>query len=295
MMHDEAKPTAFMAKQVEVLGSRMNFIEVGAGHPILFLHGIPTSSYVWRKIIPYLAPLGRCIALDLIGFGASEKPDINYTVFDHIRYVEHFIETLKLNNVTFVMHGWGSVIGFQYAMQHEKNCRGLVFYEAFLRSLNDDDLSLPFQEQLAIFEDQVNLPDTLMFDSGLMDAMMPKPITRQLDEDELDHYQAPFRAEASTKPILNYFKDLIQPDRRAALDSLIHEYTEKLKHSRLPKLMLYSIPGFITTIATVMWAKKSLPNLEVVEIGEELHLGQESYPELMGEVMSAWLQSVEQL
>jgi haloalkane dehalogenase len=264
------------------------------GNPILFLHGVPTSSYVWRKIIPYLAPLGRCIALDLIGFGDSEKPDITYTIFDHIRYVEQFIETLQLKNVTIVMHGWGSIVGFQYAMQHEKNCRGLVFYEAFLRSLNDDDLSLPFQEQLATFEDQIDLPDLLMSDGGFIDAIMPKPITRQLSEDELDHYQAPFRKQGSAKPILNYIKDLIQSDRREALNSLIYNYTEQLTDSRLPKLMLYSIPGFITTIATVMWAKKTLPNLEVVEIGEELHLGQESYPELMGEVMSAWLQSVEQ-
>lgn len=116
---------------IDVHGAKMHYLESGAGRPILFLHGIPTSSYLWRNVIPQLSSLGRCIAPDLIGFGQSARPNIPYTVFDHIKYIEGFIEALNLKRITLVMHGWGSVIGLDYAMRHEKNCRGLVFYEAF--------------------------------------------------------------------------------------------------------------------------------------------------------------------
>jgi haloalkane dehalogenase len=138
----------YPSKYIEVNGSKMHYVEAGEGNPILLLHGVPTSSYIWRNIIPHLAPLGRCIAPDLIGFGKSDKPSIEYTIFDHINYIEAFIKQLNLKNLTLIMHGWGSVIGFHYAMSHEKNCSGLVFYEAFLRTLSTGDNSLAFQEQV---------------------------------------------------------------------------------------------------------------------------------------------------
>lgn len=133
---------------VTVHGSKMHYIEAGSGDPILFLHGVPTSCYLWRNIIPHLSTLGRCIAPDLIGFGHSDKPDIQYTVFDHIKYLEGFIEALGLKKITLVMHGWGGVIGFDYAMRHEKNCKGLAFYEAILHALEADEVPLPFYEQM---------------------------------------------------------------------------------------------------------------------------------------------------
>src|SRR5579864_146670 len=148
---------AYPSKYVNVLGSNMHYVETGEGDPILFLHGIPTSSYLWRNIIPWLATLGRCFAPDLIGMGRSDKPDIQYSVFDHIKYIDAFIQRLKLEKITLIMHGWGSVIGFNYAMRNEKNCKGLVFYEAFLRSLNGTDTSLPYQEGLMAMEDEVTL------------------------------------------------------------------------------------------------------------------------------------------
>src|SRR5579863_576460 len=132
----------------EVLDSQMHYLEQGSGDPILLLHGMPSSSSVWRKVLPFLAPLGRCIAPDLIGMGKSGRPDLAYTIEDHIRYIEAFIEAKKLKNLTLVLHGWGSLIGFDYAMRHEANCKGLVFYESFLRPLQGSDLSLAYQEQL---------------------------------------------------------------------------------------------------------------------------------------------------
>lgn len=281
------------SKSVEVYGSKMHFIEAGSGNPILFLHGIPTSCYVWRNIIPHLSPLGRCIAPDLIGFGKSDKPNIDYTVFDHIKYIEKFIEVLGLKNISIIMHGWGSVIGFDYATRNEKNCFGLVFYEAFLRSSNSDDISLPYQEQLISLQDQENVYDFVMNGPSFVDRIIPQNVMRQLTDKEMDNYRQPFMQEGAGKPILQYLKELPRGDGKSKIDKLITDYSKKLTKSKLPKLMLYSVPGFITTIATAIWAKENLPNLEIVDIGEELHLAQESYPQLIGETISVWLQGIE--
>ena len=281
---------SYESKYIDVLGSTLHYLEEGAGDPILFLHGVPTSCYVWRNIIPYLSSLGRCIAPDLIGFGKSGKPDIPYHIHDHIHFIEQFIDKLKLKNITLVMHGFGSVIGFHYAMNHEKNCKGLVFYEGFLRSFNAEDISLPYQEHLVEFDEA----DVGIEGSGYIDRILPQLVMKQLSDSEMDCYREPFVDKKSAKPIFQYLKELPKGDGKSKLDKLIADYSKKLTKSTLPKLMLYTIPGFITTISTAMWAKDHLPNLEMVEIGEELHLAQESYPDVIGETISAWMQGVEQ-
>jgi haloalkane dehalogenase len=281
-------------KFVEILGSKMHYIEVGEGDPILFLHGIPTSSYVWRNIIPYLSPLGRCIAPDLIGFGKSDKPDIAYTVQDHIKYIDKFIETLNLKNITIVLHGWGSVIGFDYAMRHEKNCKGLVFYEAFLRTMEAYDQALPFQEQMRALQDKDGIQELILNGGVFIDQIITPLTIHDFSEEELENYRKPFNNKGDGKPVLQYLKELPMAHEEGEINNIIEHYTKKLTHSRLPKLMLYSVPGFVTTIATVMWAKKHLSNLEIVDVGEELHLAQESNPALIGETISVWLQSIEQ-
>lgn len=285
---------SYPAKYLEVYGSKMHYVDVGEGDPILFLHGVPTSSYLWRNIIPHLMPLGRCLAPDFMGFGWSDKPNIDYSIFDHIKYVEKFIDLLNLKNITFVMHGWGSIIGFHYAMQHPENCKGLAFYEAFLRSSDANDVSLPFQEQLINWQDQENLYNIAINGATFVDTIIPQNVMRQLTNEEMNHYRFPFLQEGTGKPILRYLQELPTGDNKNEVEKLIAEYSEKLTHSSLPKLMLYSIPGFITTIATIMWAKEYLPHLEIVDLGEELHLAQESNPELIGKAISVWLQGVEQ-
>ena len=128
----------FQSHYAEVLGSRMHYVEEGSGDPVLFLHGNPTSSYLWRNVIPHVSPLARCIAPDLIGFGRSDKPDIDYRFFDHARYVDAFIEALGLRNITLVVHDWGSALGFHYARRHESNVRGIAFMEAIVRPITWD-------------------------------------------------------------------------------------------------------------------------------------------------------------
>lgn len=286
---------SYPSQFVEVYESKMHYIEAGEGNPILFLHGIPTSCYLWRNIIPHLSSLGRCIAPDLIGFGKSDKPDIEYTVFDHIKYIDKFIETLNLKHITLILHGWGSVIGFDYATRNENNCVGIVFYEAFLRSVNGHDVALPFQEQIHELQSEENIADIITNGASFVDKVIPQHVMRQLSDEEMNNYRQPFVQEGTGKPILQYLKDLPKGDHKSKVDDLIANYSKKLTKSSLPKLMLYSVPGFVTTIATAMWAKEHLPHLEIAEIGEELHLAQESYPQLMGETISVWLQGVEQM
>jgi len=120
------------AKRVEVLGSQMAYVEAGEGPVVLFQHGNPTSSYLWRNVIPHVAPHARCIAPDLIGMGASDKPDIAYGVEDQARYFEAFIEALDLKDVVLVLHDWGSALGLDWARRHQDRVRGVAAYGVHL-------------------------------------------------------------------------------------------------------------------------------------------------------------------
>ncbi|MDR3478693.1 MAG: haloalkane dehalogenase [Gammaproteobacteria bacterium] len=289
-----ATNASYTSHYVDVYGSKMHYIEQGAGTPILFLHGMPTSSYLWRNIIPFLAPLGRCIAPDFIGMGKSDKPDIEYSIRDHIKYIEKFIETLNLKRLTIVMHDLGSVVGFDYAMRHESNCKGLVFYEAYLRPMNGDDVSLPLFEQINSLQEQENAADLILNGAMFVDKVLPQGMMRPLTEEEMANYREPFLAEGAGKPLHTYLKEMPRLNSKTEMDKVIAEYSQKLISSKLPKLMLFTVPGFVTTMATASWAKENIPNLEIVDIGEELHYAQESNPGLMGETISVWLQGVEQ-
>jgi len=279
------------SKEMNVLGSKMHYLEAGEGRPLLFLHGVPTSSYVWRNILPYLAPLGRCIAPDLIGFGLSDKPDISYSITNHIKYIDGFIEALNLKNLIIIMHGWGSIIGIDYAMRHENNCEGLVFYESFLRPLDKENISLPYQEQLHALQQQEKFNELASDGAAYVEQMISQMGLTALPQDEMTAYRQPF-SQKMIKPLLDYLRELPKGNGQLTIDKLIDDYSKKLIKSKLPKLLLYSVPGFITTVATVMWAKEHLSHLEIVDVGEELHFAQESNPQMMGEVISAWLQGV---
>lgn len=279
---------------VDVYGAKMHYISEGSGDPILFLHGVPGSAYVWRNVVPHLTSLGRCIAVDLIGMGKSDKPDIEYSIFDQIKYVEKFIEILNLKRITLVLHGWGSVIGFHYAMHHPENCKSLIFYEAYLRPFKDGDISLPLQEQIHALDQEKNIHELIMNGTYFVDKVLPQEMLRPLTEKEMTHYREPYKQKGSAKALCQYLKEMPRIDRTSKVDQLIADYSKKLIQSQLPKLMLYSLPGFVTTITSVMWAKEHLLNLEIADVGEELHYAQESNPVLMGEAMSAWMQGVEQ-
>lgn len=284
----------FESKYVEVLGSKLHYIDVGEGDPMLFIHGIPTSSYMWRNIIPEASKDARCIAVDLIGMGKSDKPDIDYTIFDHIKYIEEFIKALDLKNITLVLHGWGSIIGFHYAMNHQDNVKGIVFYESHVRAtIKWDMLSLPVQQIASLFTDEETSYREVVQNNYFIKTVLPTGVMRDLSPDEMKHYEEPFKTQESRKPLLQYIHELpVGSDQQEEIVQLIRDYSSKLKESKIPKLMFYAVPGFITTIDTVQWARDNFENLEVVDLGEALHFAQETNPHLFANEMMEWYQQI---
>jgi haloalkane dehalogenase len=191
----------FASKFVEVEGSRMHYVEEGSGDPVLFLHGNPTSSYLWRNIIPYAARVGRAVAPDLIGMGRSDKPDIDYSFFDHVRYVDGFIDALDLRDITFVVHDWGSALGFHYARRHERNVKGIAFMEAILRPYTWNDWPEQARGLFQAFRTPETGWDLIANRNVFVEDVLPGSVVRKLTDEEMDRYRAPFPTPESRKPV----------------------------------------------------------------------------------------------
>lgn len=290
----ETKP-ALASKYINIRGSKMHYLEQGEeGDPIVFLHGMPTSSYAWRNIIPMLSDQARCIAPDLIGMGRSDKPDIDYRIFDHIAYIDDFIAALGLKNITFVLHGWGSVVGFDHAYRHERNIKALAFFESHVRPTTDwNMLSLPVQQLASLLKRPGASYRAIVQQNYLVKKLLPKGVMRTLSPDEIAEYAKPFPTTESRKPLWQYVQDLPLGQGPEDVVALIDRYSKWLEKTPIPKLMLYAIPGFITTVATVQWARDHLKNLTLVGLDDVLHFAQESVPELFSEKLKDWYLSLE--
>ncbi len=285
---------AFKSHYQTVDGVKIHYVDEGAGDPIVFLHGVPTWSYLWRNVIPTVAQNARCIAPDLVGMGLSDKPNIAYTLADHLHYITQFLNALNLKNITLVMHGWGSVIGSHYAMQHESRIKGLVFYESHIRPpLESDTLSLPIQQFLSLIRDEQHGYEEVIENNYLIETLLPSGLIHDLSEAAMNQYRRPFPTPESRKSLLQYVRDFPKGngEPKSTVD-FIHDYSERLKQSLVPKLMFYGIPGLLTTIADVKWAKDHLPNLEIVDLGEALHLAPESAPLLFANELVEWYERI---
>lgn len=291
MTTDSMAAYASVSKQAIVLGVPMHYMEQGTGDPILFLHGIPTSSYLWRNVTPYLAEEGRCIALDLIGMGGSAKPDIEYTVFDHIRYVEAFIDALQLRNITLVLHAWGSVIGFDIAMRRPELFKGIAFLESQVRPMSEVSMiPLPMQELLALAGPEEAVKKLILESTFFVDKMIPAGTLHQMGEEEMSHYREPFLQPGTRKPLWQFVVDLPKGNEKTPVVELIARYSSALQQSSIPKLMMYAIPGYNTSIDTVQWVKEHFPNVSIADIDEGFHYPQEYNPEKIGKVLRHWYQ-----
>ena len=279
----------FESNYIEVDGSKIHYVDVGEGDPIIFLHGNPTSSYLWRNIIPYLSANARCIAPDLIGMGKSDKPDIEYTFFEHVNYIEGFIKALNLKNVTLVIHDWGSGIGFQYAMNHQDNIKGIAFMEAFVQ-VWDSYESMPPQGQM-IFK-QMRKPDIgwnmVVKQNAFVEQILPSATGRALTDTEMDHYRAPFLEESSRKPVWKWPNEVSIGGEPSETTTAINAYNQKLQKSTLPKLMLTVTPGFLLGPDRAQWCIDNLTNLETQHLGPGSHFMQEQYPHEIGDAISDW-------
>jgi len=283
---------SFESRYVEVHGSKMHYIDEGEGDPILFLHGNPTSNYLWRNIIPYLVPHGRCIAPDLIGMGKSDKPDLEYRFFDHAKYMEGFIEKLGLSNVTVVLHDWGSGLGFHYAMRHESNIKAIAFMEALVKPLKWEDFPSDQKMGFKLFRTPgigwFMLSEMNMF----LTQLVPKMIVRNLSVEEMDQYLAPFKTIQSRKPVRQWPCEIPISGQPSDVYEMMSNYSQKLQESELPKLLFFANPGAIINSPDVDWCKEHLKNLELVDIGEGIHYVQEDNPHLIGKELARWYQNL---
>jgi haloalkane dehalogenase len=275
----------------EVFGSKMHYVESGEGDPILFLHGQPTWSYLWRNIMPELEGKGRLIALDLIGYGLSDKPDIAYEMTDHIKYIDQFIEQMGLKNITLVIHDWGSFFGFHYAMRNPDNVSGIAFMEAILFPVPGydafDDQTREFFQALRSSQETA---EHMMVDENLfIEAVMPALIVRQLSADEHDAYRQPWTDPASRKILCKFPQNLCIGGEPKAINDIQQAYMNWLQASAIPKLLLHTDPGVLIPPPMAEWCEANLPNCRTVNVGRGLHWIQEDCPREIGQAISAWL------
>jgi haloalkane dehalogenase len=283
----------FKANYVSVLGSQMHYVDEGEGDPILFLHGNPTSSYLWRNVIPHVMPFGRCIAPDLIGMGKSDKPDIAYRFFDHARYIDGFVEALGLNKITLVIHDWGSALGFYHASRHAQNIKAIAFMESILMPVPSWDA---FPAEARPMFQQFRTPevgwDLIVNKNNFLEQVMPSGMFRNLTPAEHEAYLAPFSDPASRKPVWQWPNELPIAGEPADVAEAVMAYNQWLQQWPQPKLMLFATPGQLITAPVVAWCQQHLANLTVAGIGKGLHYVQEDHPNRIGIEIANWIQKL---
>src|SRR6266540_1053947 len=258
----------FESRFVEVHGSSMHYVEQGGGVPVLFLHGNPTSSHLWRNVIPHVAAVARCIAVDLIGMGRSDKPDLDYRFVDHSRYLDAAIEALGLENVVVVLHDWGSALGFHYARRHEGNLRGLAFMEAILAPVPSWEAFPPDARELfQSFRTPEVGWDLIARQNVFVERVLPGSIIRTLSDEEMERYREPFPDEASRKPVWRWPNEIPIAGEPADVAALVTAYNAWLQETQLPKLLFHASPGALVPGPMLDWARARLPKLETVDLG----------------------------
>ena len=276
-------------KRIGVLGSRMAYIDEGEGEPILFLHGNPTSSYLWRNIIPHVRTLGRCIAPDLIGMGRSDKPDLAYTFADHARYLDEFIRALALTNVTLVVHDWGSALGFDWARRHGAAVRGLAFMEPILNPVQSWEQFPEGPREMFRAMRTPGVGEKLVLEDNIfIEQLLPGAVVRGLSEAEKAHYRAPFPDPKSRKPVLAWPRQIPIAGEPKEMVEVVTASREALQRSQTPKLLFTATPGGLMSPPLIAWCREHLPKLEVVDVGAGIHYLQEDQPHAIGRALAAW-------
>jgi haloalkane dehalogenase len=279
----------FESKYIEVHGSRMHYIDVGQGEPVLFLHGNPTSSYLWRNIIPHVSSQARCIAPDLIGMGKSDHPDIPYRYDDHYRYVSGFIEALDLKSkVTLVIHDWGSGLGFRWAHDHEDQVRAIAFMESIVSTLEWKDMPSDFRMAFRVMRTPVLGWLMISVANMFVKKMLPDATHRDLSSEAQAYYASAFPTVASRKALRQWPREVPIAGKPADNVAVIEAYREWLTRTELPKLLFHADPGALIDAEAVAWCRENLSNLQTVDIGDGLHFVQEDNPDLIGSELAKW-------
>ena len=279
-------------KRIEVLGRTMAYVEVGQGDPIVFLHGNPTSSYLWRNVIPHLQEVGHCIAPDLIGMGDSDKLPYSgpgsYTFVEHRRYVDALLAALSVNErVTFVVHDWGSALGFDWANRHRNAVRGLAYIEALVRPLTWDEMPEAIRPVFQALRSQAG--EAMVLEQNLfVEEILPRSILRGLTEGEMAHYRRPFAEPGEgRRPTLTWPRQIPLDGEPADVIKIVSSYAQWLTNSTVPKLFVNGEPGLILIGAQREFCRSWPAQTEVTVRG--IHFLQEDAPDEIGQAIADWM------
>jgi len=277
-----------------VLGREMAFVEVGEGDPIVLLHGNPTSSYLWRNVLPYLQSLGRCIAPDLIGMGDSDKlPDSgpgSYRFVEHRRYLDALLEGLDVHEqVTFIVHDWGSALGFEWANRHREAVKGIAYMEAIVQPQGWDHWDkLNMRPALKALRSKAGEAMVLQ-DNFFIEEILPGAILRTLSDEEMAEYRRPFAEPGEgRRPTLTWPRQIPIEGEPADVTKIAAAYADWLATSDVPKLFVKAEPGLLIAAGANLDFARGLPaQTEVTVAG--LHFVQEDSPDEIGRAIAGWI------
>ncbi len=277
--------------QVNILGSTMAYREAGDREaPVaLFLHGNPTSSYIWRNVLPHVASVAHCIAPDLIGFGQSGKPDIDYRVADHARYLDAFLEQAGISSAFVVAQDWGTALAFLLAARRPEFVRGLAFME-FIRPMPTwDDFVPGAAETFQKFRTPGIGEEMILENNFFVEAVLPGATVRKLTDEEMSVYRVPFSTPESRRPTWRFPNEIPIAGEPADVYSTLGKAHEALAQSTYPKLLFVGDPGAIISPAFAESFAKGLKNCRVVQLSSGLHYLQEDHPDVIGANIKEWL------
>jgi len=283
-------------RRVRVQGAEMAYVERGEGDPIVFLHGNPTSSYLWRNVMPALEGMGRCIAPDLIGMGDSQKlPDAgpdSYRFVEHRDYLDGLLAALGVErNVTLVIHDWGSALGFDWANRHRDAVRGIAYMEAIVAPFESwDDWPADARGVFQGFRSPAG-EGMVLEKNVFIEAVLPGSILRKLSDEEMDAYRAPFREPGEgRRPTLTWPRQIPIEGEPADVVEIVRRYAAWLAESEVPKLFVNAEPGAILTGRVREQCRRWPQQTEVTVPGS--HFIQEDSGEQIGRAVADWLGSL---
>jgi haloalkane dehalogenase len=277
--------------RLNVLDSSVAYREAGDPEaPVaLFLHGNPTSSYIWRNILPMVAPVAHCIAPDLIGFGQSGKPDIEYRFADHVRYLDAFLDRAGITSAFVIAQDWGSALAFHLAARRPAFIRGLAFME-FIRPMPTwQDFDPNAVETFQKFRTPGLGEEMILEGNAFVDGVLPSATVRQLTAEEMSVYRAPFPTPESRRPTWRFPNELPIAGEPKDVYSTLENAHRALAQSTYPKLLFAGNPGALVSPAFAESFAKGLKNCRVVQLRSGMHYLQEDHPDVIGAHIKEWL------
>lgn len=278
------------ASDVVVRGSTMRYLAAGSGDPTLFLHGNPTSSFLWRDVLAALRPSGRrLMALDLIGMGGSGKPECEYRLVDHIAYVVGFLEALDLRDLTLVGHDWGVAIALECLRRCPDRVRAVALMEGHLRPLPGWDA---FDEGGRELFQRLRAPGTgeqlVLEENVFIETLLPAGTHRTLTAAEHEEYRRPYPTPQSRRPLLAWAREIPVAGRPADVADLLTRGVANLAAAGVPALLVHGQPGATVDARAVSWLRGTVPGLVVADVGPASHFLPEDRPVEVAAALSSW-------